>query len=156
MIQGIVNTYILYQIIKRLALPFNNWNAFETGVIDDKGNILIKYDKRTEEQKNSFTRLDVFILNLKKLLGPFANNKIATFSAALFLLKEDNITEENITENFRKFIENLTEEEYNQILKSIEEDAPTNSVGAGHVSNYEMPLAKQLIIRKKKKIRNGV
>ena len=38
----VVDLFLVYQFIRRLATPFNKWDAYKEGVIDDKGNILIK------------------------------------------------------------------------------------------------------------------
>lgn len=86
-----IDTYVLYTIVKRLALPFESWKAYKLGVIDDRGNFLIDKDKRTPEQYNSLTYLDIFVLNLKKLLQkiPGGNNRFVTYAAALWLLRED-------------------------------------------------------------------
>jgi len=86
-----VDLYALYTIVRRLATPFKDWNAYKLGVIDDKGNFLIAKRDRTPEQYNSLTYLDIFILNLKKALQkvPGANNKFITYSASLWLLRED-------------------------------------------------------------------
>ena len=86
-----IDTYVLYTIVKKLASPFTEWTAFKLGVIDDKGNFLIDKKNRTPEQYASLTYLDIFVMNLKKLLQkiPGANNRFVTYSAALWLLRED-------------------------------------------------------------------
>ena len=33
----IVDLFLVYQMIKRLATPFEKWSAYELGIIDDKG-----------------------------------------------------------------------------------------------------------------------
>ena len=60
--EGVVDIFMVYQFLKRLATPFNKWDAFKEGVIDDKGNILIKKNKRTQKQKNKFQIFNVMIL----------------------------------------------------------------------------------------------
>ena len=82
---------MVYQFLKRLATPFKKWDAFKSGVINDKGDILIKKNKRTQEQKKSFQIFDVMILKLKRLLGkiPGGKTRIASYAAALWLIKED-------------------------------------------------------------------
>lgn len=99
---NLINSYIIYQVIKKLTMPFSNWKACKLGVIDENGNILIEPKDRTQEEKNSFSLLDVFILNMKKILMklPGGNTKFATYAGALFLLKEEEITEEK----FLKFL----------------------------------------------------
>lgn len=95
LIRSGVDTYVLYQIVKRIATPFTEWRAYQLGVIDDRGNFLIPKNKRTNEQYYSLTYLDIFVLNLKKLLQkiPGANNKFVTYAAALWLLREDRYIE---------------------------------------------------------------
>lgn len=85
-----VDLYALYTIVRRLATPFNQWRAFKVGLIDADGNFLVKKEKRTPEQESSLTYLDIFIMNLKKLLQkvPGANNKLVTYAGALWLLRE--------------------------------------------------------------------
>ena len=51
---GVVDMFMIYQFIKRLATPFNKWEAFKTGVIDARGNIKVIERKRTTKQRNSF------------------------------------------------------------------------------------------------------
>ena len=89
--EGVVDIFMVYQFLKRLATPFKKWDAFKSGVINDKGDILIKKNKRTQEQKKSFQIFDVMILKLKRLLGkiPGGKTRIASYAAALWLIRED-------------------------------------------------------------------
>ena len=89
--EGVVDIFMVYQFLKRLATPFNKWDAFKEGVISDKGDILIKKNKRTQKQKQSFQIFDVMILKLKRLLAkiPGGRTRIASYAAALWLIKED-------------------------------------------------------------------
>lgn len=86
-----IDTFILYQIVKKIASPFEEWPAFKLGVIDSKGNFLLDKRKRTDEQYYSLSYLDIFVLNIKRLLQkiPGANNRFVTYAAALWLLRED-------------------------------------------------------------------
>ena len=86
----VVDLFLVYQFIRRLATPFNKWEAFETGVIDDKGNILVKKKDRTSAQKKSFKVFDVMVRNMKRLLAklPGGSTRLASYAAALFLIKE--------------------------------------------------------------------
>ena len=113
---NLVDLYLVYRILRRLTQPFTDWEAYKQGVIDDEGNILKKSDdRRTEAEKTSFTKFDLIVLKLKKLLGtiPFGKTKIASYAAALWFLKEQrNLTEDNLQEEFEKFCikENLLNE----------------------------------------------
>ena len=140
-----VDLFVVYQFIKRLATPFAKWEAFKSGVIDDKGNIVIKKRDRNSEQNNSFKVFDVMVLKLKRLLEkiPGGRTRIASYAAALWLIKEDweNKSEEDIlSENNDQYINYLRLyklENYGKML----EDAPTNSAGAGAVAGMGYNLS---------------
>lgn len=137
MTTAVVDIFMTYQFIKRLTAPFNKWPAYKEGVIDKDGNILIKRkDLKTQAQKASFRLFDLLTLNMKKLLGklPGGKSKIATYAAALFLIKEgQKYSEENmdfLEEDFADFFStNAT-----MIAENMEEDAPTNNVGSGNIA----------------------
>ena len=88
----IVDLFLVYQFIRRLATPFEKWEAYKTGVIDEKGKILIKKKDRTDAQKKSWQIFDVMIANLKKLLAkvPGGSSRLASYVAALYLIREWN------------------------------------------------------------------
>ena len=73
-------------------MSFDAWPSFKTGVINDKGEILIKKQDRSREQRDSFGKFDLMILKLKKLLAkiPGGSTKLASYAAALWLIKENN------------------------------------------------------------------
>lgn len=113
---NLVDLYIVYRILRKLTTPFDQWDAYKQGVIDAEGNIIMKPDDRVkQDQRDSLTMLDVLILNLKKILGklPYGKSKLASYGAALFLIKEEkNLTEENLEEKFMGYMnsQNLHEE----------------------------------------------
>jgi len=125
---NLVDLYLVYRIIRQLTTPFDQWPAFKAGVIDAEGNILIPpKERRTQVQMESLTLFDVLIMNLKKLLMkvPFGKTRLASYAAALFLIKEEkNLTEENLEERFNAYISN------SQMLN--EEIA--NNVGSGNIA----------------------
>lgn len=101
---NLVDLYIVYRILRKLTTPFDQWDAYKQGVIDAEGNIIKKPEDRTTlDQKESLTTLDTLILNLKKILAklPFGKTRLASYGAALFLIKEEkNLTEDNLEERF--------------------------------------------------------
>lgn len=105
---NLVDLYTVYRILRKLTTPFEEWEAYKQGVIDAEGNVIKKVDDRdTLDQRESLTTLDVFILNLKKILNklPFGKSKLASYGAALFLIKEEkNLTQENLEEKFIAYI----------------------------------------------------
>jgi hypothetical protein len=104
---NLVDLYLVYRILRRLTQPFTEWEAYKQGVIDAEGNILKKFnDRLSVGEKESFTKFDLLILKLKKLLGtlPFGKTKLASYAAALWFLKEEKrLTEDNLQEEFEKF-----------------------------------------------------
>jgi hypothetical protein len=130
----IIDIYLLYSFVRRLVTPFNKWKAYDDGTIDENGNILVPRKQLSGRSKDNFGLFDLLILNLKKLLAklPGGSTKIATFGAALFLLKEEkNITEENIEEIINN-IPSLLESHIREAKLLVEEgDAPAGIVGGG-------------------------
>jgi len=109
----IVDLFLVYQFIRRLATPFNKWDAFKQGIIDDKGAVLIKKKDRDATQKKAFGVFDVMVTNIKKLLAkvPGGGSKLASYAAALFLIKEYNAFSDESILN-----EDLTDEQLEESL----------------------------------------
>ena len=144
--EGVVDIFMVYQFLKRLATPFNKWDAFKEGVISAKGDILIKKNKRTQKQKKSFQIFDVMILKLKRLLGkiPGGKTRIASYAASLWLIKEDwqNMPEEYLltegTEldvDFLSYMREARNKKFQEFIAQISnEEAPANAAGGGAVA----------------------
>lgn len=148
-----LNYVVLYKIISRLITPITKTKAYELGIVDEKGRILRKSKTlSTDEEKEALTRLDIFVFNLKRILGPVGRSTLANVVGALYLLKEQNNSdffknEENryilMESRYNDFVESLTEEDY----LFIEEIA--NAVGDG--SNMEGLVGEPPVNLKKKK-----
>jgi len=141
---NLVDLYLVYRILRLFTTPFTEWNAFKTGVIDAEGNVKVPQEKRTPAQDESFTKFDLLILKLKKVLEklPFGKTRLASYAAALFLLKEEkNLTEQNLEE---KFVFHLKNSEFLSEAK-VEEDAPANAVGGGAIAGTtgDPPMGKK-------------
>jgi len=73
----IIDGLIAYRVLKLLVTPFKKSKAFQLGIIDEKGKVLIKskdfnksFDSSTRvEARKSYTLLIRFVFNLKRLLG---------------------------------------------------------------------------------------
>ena len=97
--EGAVDLFMTYKFIRLLTTKWNKTEAFKTGVIDDKGKLLVKGKDQTEKQKKSYQLFDKLVFNLKRILEkvPFGKSQIASYAAALFLLKENtDMAEEDI------------------------------------------------------------
>ena len=145
----IVDLFLVFQFIKRLSTPFKEWDAFKLGIIDEKGTQLIKKkDFTTREQKNAFGIFDLMITKLKRLLEkiPGGKSRIASYAAALYLIKEqqsiekggfelvESFTEETLEEKLKQYIEDVKFQtmDIDELFENIfDEDAPANVTGAG-------------------------
>lgn len=130
----IVDLYLVYQFIKRLATKFETWEAYKTGVIDAEGNIITPKKDRTPEQRKSFGKYDLMILKLKKLLAkvPGGNTRLGTYAAALWLIKEhnDNPTEQQLVEYMDHIKEN---QDVNKRFETLFEEGIVNTAGSGNI-----------------------
>lgn len=96
----VVDLFLVYQFIRKLTTPFEKWEAYKLGIIDEKGNILIKRKNFLQKkQRDAFGIFDLMILNLKKILAkvPGGSSRLASYAAALFLIKEwQHFSEESL------------------------------------------------------------
>jgi hypothetical protein len=142
----VVDLFLVFSFIKRLVTPFNKWEAYKEGIIDIKGNILLRRrDFTTKAQSNSFGVFDQLILNLKKLLAklPGGQTKLASYAAALWLIKEQKSVEENqmlsegndeyLAEQFLESAEARFMLEYADIEEAAKKEEE-NTVGGGAIA----------------------
>ena len=129
---NVADTYMIYQVLKRLTTPFDETRAFELGLIDKNGKLLKK--AKTSDEKKAYTYFDRFIFNLKRLLHRVGlKSKFASYGAALFLLKEDR---NGYMPTDQEMLKGVLEEElylrqnYAKNLSMLREDAPANATGA--------------------------
>jgi hypothetical protein len=142
----IVDLFLVFQFIKRLGTPFNEWPAFKLGIIDEKGNQLIKRaDFTKRDQKDAFGIFDIMIMKLKRLLEkvPGGSTRIGSYAAALYLIKEydeiqaqgEILTEEHLEERLMHYINYANKADIDSLFEStFGEDAPANSAGSGNVA----------------------
>tara|TARA_A100001201_G_scaffold131240_1_gene117341 strand:- start:589 stop:1071 length:483 start_codon:yes stop_codon:yes gene_type:complete len=132
---GVIDIYLVYQFLRRLATPFEKWDAYKTGVIDKEGKILVDKRKRTPEQDRSFKVFDVMILKLKRLLGkiPGGKSRIASYAAALWLVKEwdETKSEDDVLEESIDLSPYMVEAVNNKIGEEIANVTGTGVVGTG-------------------------
>jgi len=135
MAEQVVNLFVLYKIIRELSTPFKDTKAFELGLIDEKGKLLKR--PKTKKEKQAYSYFFRFIFNLKRLLAKVGlQSKMATFAAALFLLKEEDDKEYSDKELLDIIFENITYLKQNpNLMEEIAVAAPTNATpqvpGAG-------------------------
>jgi len=134
MANPVVDIFLVYQFLKRLVTPFDQTDAFRLGLIDADGKRIKRAE--TPQEKRAIGYFDRLVFNLKRLLAkvPGGSSQIATFAAALLLLREqDNklISDSSYLESeFQKIFENFKVEDYNHFLKLMEDAGIANVTGA--------------------------
>ena len=139
-----IDFLITYRVVKLLVTPFEKQEAFKFGIIDEKGKVLKKYKSlKTEKERKSYTLLNRFVFNLKRILQKVGlGGKLGSFAVALALLiKEDKsfATYKTLIEStVIKYLkdENLFEEMLNEVREIPEIDAEPYMVCFG-MSVYE-------------------
>jgi hypothetical protein len=156
---NVVDLYLAYKFLRNLVSPFERWEAFKQGVIDKDGNILVDKKNRNTMQRYSLGYFDVISLNLKKLLGkvPGGKSAIASYAAALLLLREPKPLKEDYSEEID--LDQL-QEKLDLCIEEVQamflgEEAPVNAVGGGNVAGLgvgekgEPPVSQKSSYRKK-------
>ena len=82
------DTVYTLRFLRLLTTPFEDTNAFKEGLIDSDGKKLRK--PFTEKEKSVYNMFHRLVFNIKKLMAkvPGGKSKIASYGAALYLVKE--------------------------------------------------------------------
>jgi len=118
----IVDTLIVFRILKMLTTPWEKMQAYKFGFIDNKGTRVkhitdeegnkIPNEPETSAEKSSLTPLHRLVFNLKKIINkvPFGKSQFASYAVALLLLKEEQELDGQQTEELcEKFYRHLKE-----------------------------------------------
>ena len=126
MVGRVIDSLIVFRILKMLTTDFKKTPAYKFGFIDSNGNRikflpnpdnknqLLPNEPKTKEEKNSLTPLHRLVFNLKKLIRmvPFGKTAFASYAVALALLKEEtNLDSEQTDQLYEDFYKLLKEEE---------------------------------------------
>ena len=104
---GVVDTVIVFRILKMMTRKWEEMDAYKFGLIDDNGKRIKSKKPKTSEEKNSFTLLHRLVFNLKRVLEllPFGRTRLASYAASLALLKEHfNIDGESLERHFYQYL----------------------------------------------------
>ena len=132
---GAMNLYFIYKFLRILTTPFASTDAFKLGIIDEKGKILKKKSTlKSIEEKEAYTMFDRLVWKLKRLLEKisFGKTRIASYAAALWLIKEENNfngTDKELQESFLDFLETDWKTEALILKENYEGDMDKKSFG---------------------------
>ncbi|MGA1151128.1 MAG: hypothetical protein ACO3UL_08590 [Flavobacteriaceae bacterium] len=76
------------RFLRLLTTPWKKTTAFKLGILDENGKVIRKPE--TAEEKGAYNIFHKLVFNLKRLLNkiPFGKSTIASYAAALFLIRE--------------------------------------------------------------------
>ena len=103
----IADTIYAFRFLKLLVTPWEKTNAYKLGIVDEKGKKLKKPE--TAEEKDVYNIFHKLVYNVKRLLGklPLGQTRLASYAAALYLIKENT---------------GLSEKEIEEVLDKLELD----------------------------------
>lgn len=84
--------FYTFRFLKVLVTPWEEMKAFKLGIIDKDGKPLKRSNEfTTEAERSSYTPFHRLVFHIKRLLNkiPFGKSKIASYAAALWLIKEE-------------------------------------------------------------------
>lgn len=105
-VQRAVDIYYTFRFLRQLVTPWTETKAFELGLIDENGKVVKK--PVTPEEKDAYTLFFRLVYNIKRLLNkvPGGKTKLASYVAALWLVKENTkMSETAILEGFKAYLE---------------------------------------------------
>tara|TARA_B100000900_G_scaffold410044_1_gene427040 strand:+ start:2507 stop:3136 length:630 start_codon:yes stop_codon:yes gene_type:complete len=123
MVGRVIDSLIVFRILKMLTTPFEKQQAYKFGFIDKRGNrikkikdengVEINNNPITAKEKASLTPLHRLVFNLKRLIEkvPFGKTAFASYAVALLLLKEEtNLPVDQADELYEKFYKLLKDQ----------------------------------------------
>jgi len=143
-----VDSLIAYRILRMLTTAFEDTDAYRLGIIDKKGKELKKMSQlNSADEKDAYSILHRMIFRIKRIIEkvPVDNKKLASFTAALALIKENyNVKSEPIDlemqylnklnspllEEDISITEKFLSERYTLTFKQFCEEAPANNASA--------------------------
>ena len=158
MVGRVIDSLIVFRILKMLTTDFKKTPAYKFGFIDSNGNRIktlpdpnnknqmLKNDPKTKEEKNSLTPLHRLVFNLKKLIRmvPFGKTAFASYAVALALLKEEtNLDSEQTDQLYEDFYKLLKEEDVFQ-PKMLEEAVEVGKLCSLRMEDGEYHLRRQI------------
>lgn len=148
-----VDSVIALRVLRLLTVPFNETEAFKLGIINEKGKELKRMAQlNTVAERDAYTLLHRLVYRIKRIVEkvPVENKKVASYAAALSLIKEQLVLNKepiNLEELYLDklntqlneevdFVENFLAEGYTLTFKQFVEEAPANNAGSPGVAGF--------------------
>ena len=145
------DTFYAFRFLRLLTTPWQKMGAYKLGLIDAQGNILRKAE--TSEERSKYNVFHKLVFNVKRLLNklPFGKTTIASYLAALYLIKEKTgLSDEALSKALLEVTGfNINTAPLNESRWYLTED---NSLRAGHYTlrhDVALPLTGEVLALKK-------
>lgn len=153
---SMLDTAIALRIIQLLTSPFNKWDAFKKGIIDETGKQLTK--NITPDQESSWTMLHRLVWRLKLIIGkiPGGRSQLVSMAAAYLLVREcyaNPPSDKDIRQALREKISRVTENDLVLIEDGMVSSGPTNTTATTMAQTRNIPeiLNRKKIVRRSDK-----
>lgn len=140
---GVFDGLIAFRFVQLLTKPFESWPAFELGIIDEKGKSLKK--AKSSEEKKAFGLFHRLVRNIKLLMAkmPGGSTKLASYAAALFLLKENYSLDDATVNKMMDCIIELADASDLKVVYPLTEDIKILRITEGR---YELDSGDVIIV----------
>lgn len=122
LISRTADLYYTYRFLKLLVTPWNQTDAFKQGIIDAEGRVLRRASTlQTDADKTAYTIFHRLVFNIKRLIEklPFGKRRIASYAAALYLIKEHTgMSDDGIRKIFEEYDFDMTLQENTWFLNA--------------------------------------
>ena len=150
-ISAAADTYYTYRFIRTLVTPWNETEAYQNGIVDENGKVLKKSSQlKTTAEKSSYTLFHRLVFNLKRIMEklPFGKYKLASFAAAMFLLKEEtNLSEKQLKDIIDK-LELDFDDSINESYWNVDSDDNLSPGVYSLASDIAHPLTGEMVALK--------
>lgn len=122
------NPVYVYDLIKHLTIPFNEWKAYELGIIDENGKELRKAKSNEQLYWNYFLKIVAFLK--KRLIRAFSQSRLKYMIGRLILIRENK---ENYFDKFIYLIEELEKTKDKRMFDLLYEIVSVGDISSGDV-----------------------
>lgn len=155
----LVDNLITLRMLRLFTVKYEETDAYRLGIINDKGEQLIKMRNFVRrEQSDAYTLLHRLVFRLRGLIEkiPFVKSRLANYAAALILIREKIVKEEEFWETDDVLLEKLDAAEHRpgfylaeQEIRKHWEDAAANATGSAVAGTGED--SDTVVVKKKKR-----
>ena len=155
----LVDNLIALRMLRLFTVKYEETDAYKLGIINDKGEQIIPMRNFVRrEQEQSYTLLHRLVFRLRGLLEkvPFVKSRLANYAAALLLVREKVVKEEEFWETDAVLLEKLDAAQHRpgfylaeQQIRKHWEDAAANATGSAVAGTGED--SDTVVVRKKKR-----